>query len=126
MKNKIVLKLLIFISFTLVLLLLCECSVPGGDGGTSSITVSWDSNNETLVNSPGGGYRVYYSRSSGFLWNDPVVFMKEVPYVSGPQAPTSTELLLENDRWDIRIVAYIDLNGECVSLPSKKISINLP
>ena len=123
---KILLKLSIFTSLILFLLLLFGCGGTGGDRGSSSITVSWDVNHETLVNNSGGGYRIYYSKNSGFSLNDPGVFMKEVTYISGFQSPTSTTLTLENVTWYIKIVAFMNLNGECVSLPSAEKSINLP
>lgn len=117
---------LTFILLILILPLLVECGGAGGDGGTSSITVSWSANHETLVNDLGGGYKVYYSKNPGFSLNDPGVYIKEIPYVSGSQSPTSTTLKLENGTWYIKIVAFMDLNGECVSLPSVQRSITLP
>ena len=132
MKSKMFLQFLPFILLTLLIPLLFGCGdsgepgSPGGDRGTSSIIISWNDNHETLVNDSGGGYRVYYSGSPGFSLNNSGVFMNEVPYVSGSQSPTSTTLILENGTWYIKVVAFMDLNGESVSLPSAETSINLP
>lgn len=129
MRIKILSKLTIFISLILILLLLFGCGSigsSGGNNGNSTISITWDANHETRVNNSGGGYRVYHSRSPGFSLDDPDAFMKEVPFVSGSQAPTTTTLTLENGTWYIKIVAFMDLNGESVSLPSEQKSITLP
>ncbi len=54
-----------------------------------SLTVNWDALREKAVNSTGGFYRVYYGSDE----NSTDVY-KDVPYVSGPTAPTSTNLTL--------------------------------
>jgi hypothetical protein len=100
--------------------------IPEGPGSTSTITVNWNANHESLVNAPGGGYRVYYSTTPGFTVNGPGVSMKEVPYESGALSPTSTELTLEDGTWYIKVCACMDLKGVIISAPSVETSITLP
>lgn len=124
--------IILFTLFVMFLLSLINCggnggpAIPGGPVETSTITIKWNANHETLVNTSGGGFRVYYSKSPGFSPNDPGVWMKDVQYVSGPQSPTSTTLTLENGTWYIRVCAYMDLNGVTVSEPSAEKIIILP
>ncbi len=60
-------------------LALLSCGGAGSGGGPSessnigdsdiptySVTLSWDANKETAVNSLGGGYKIIYARSAGF------------------------------------------------------------
>jgi len=62
----------------------------GQVGATGSITLSWTANKERGVNASGGGYRVYYSRTSTV---DPATAVAvDVPFVSGELAPTTTTL----------------------------------
>jgi len=130
----------IFIILTLSFLYGCGMGVGGGgrnggdgNGGDSitepdeyTVTVSWKANLEKLVNSSGGGYRVYYSKNPGFSINDTGVKVADVPYISGPTAPTSTSLTLDKGTWYVKVVAYINLHGESKSLPSEEKSITLP
>jgi hypothetical protein len=78
--------------------------------GSASVTVSWDDNRESGVNSAGGGYRVYYATSSNVSTasNANVVV---VPYATGPKAPTTVtiENLAAGD-WYIKVVAYAAYN----------------
>jgi hypothetical protein len=135
MKIKMLLYVLSIGSLILSLFILFECggmdntdkgTDAGGVEGTSSITVSWNANKETLVNDLGGGYRVYYSKKPGFKLNDSGVYIKEIHYISGPQTPTSTTLTIENGTWYIKVMAFMYLKGECVSVPSVETSITLP
>jgi hypothetical protein len=99
----------------------------GGGGGAPSVNVSvqvsWNANREADVNRPGGGYRVYYSRSSGF--NIATASFVDVPYSSGATAPTTTGLTLSSGGNFIRVVAYSDLNPNG-SAPSGEINVNVP
>jgi len=81
--------------------------------------VQWSPNREKAVNSAGGGYRVFYCKRQAFKITDSDVSMKDVPYVSGPQAPTFAEIDTGNETWYIRVTAYSSLNGGSQSEPSK-------
>lgn len=112
----------------LLALLVAACN--GSDGalrGTQSITatvmVSWAPNREADVNTAGGGYKVYYSQTPDFdVANANVV---NVPYVSGPTAPTNAMLTLSSGDNFIKVVAYSALNPNG-SQPSAQISVNVP
>lgn len=80
------------------------------DGG-SAVTVSWNANRETAVNSSGGGYVVYFSQSSGFNPGDSNVCSQDVPYVSGTTAPTSTVIDPPSGTWYVRVTATSQLNA---------------
>ena len=129
MKIKEILKLLVYIVSVLILFTMLGC--PGFNGnppvpGTNTVTVTWEANPETPVNKAGGGYKVYYSKKSGFSVNDPKVNSKDLPYVAGPSAPTSTTLILEDGTWYIKVVAYMDFSGVSTSRPSIQKSITVP
>lgn len=96
----------------------------GGDGGgtTASVQVSWTANRETAVNSPGGGYKVYYSPTAGF--NIASANVIDVPFTSGT-APTSTTLTLFSGTHYIKVIAYSALNPGG-SAPSTEIAITAP
>ncbi len=127
---------LIFITFLSTLLFACGggggggSSPSGGDGG--DITVSWEANKETAVNTAGGGYIVYFSQSSGFNPGDTGVSSKSVPYVSGVASPTTTVITTPaSGTWYIRIAAISRLNppgstGGSESVASSQVSVNVP
>ena len=77
----------------------------------STVQISWSTNPETAVNRGGGGYKVYYSSTSGFNLSDGDVTEIDVPYISGSTAPTSTQVQLLPGTYYIRIVAYSALNA---------------
>jgi hypothetical protein len=99
----------------------------GGGGGAPSVSVSvqvsWNANREAAVNRPGGGYRVYHSRSSGF--DIATASFVDVPYSSGATAPTTASLTLSSGDNFIRVVAYSDLNPNG-SDPSGEITVTVP
>ena len=121
-------------------LLLISCG--GGDGtapasstATSptirTVTIAWNANRETAVNTTGGGYTVYYSSTSGFDIADAGVTVTDVPFVAPPRAPTSVNIDLLSGRYYFRVVAYSALNvpggsGGSTSAPSAQISILVP
>ncbi|MDH3310680.1 MAG: hypothetical protein OEM48_04090 [Gammaproteobacteria bacterium] len=113
-------------SVALVTLLgLAACGGGGGGGGsgtTSSVQVSWTANRETAVNSPGGGYKVYYSSTAGF--NIASANVIDVPYAAGA-TPTSTTLSLLTGTHYIKVIAYSTLNPGG-STPSAEIAITAP
>lgn len=105
------------------------------DTGTPStirtVTVSWNANRETAVNTTGGGYKVYYSTSSGFAITDAGVSVVNVPFVVPPMAPTSINLQLRTGKYYFRVVAYSALtapweSGGSTSAPSTQISLVVP
>ena len=101
---------------------------PGSNPSNSNhnITVSWQPNKETLVNTSGGGYKVYYCQRSGFNLTDTDVYVQDVPYISDTQAPTSTTLQLSSGQWYIKLVAYFSSYGGSFSTPSIEKSITVP
>lgn len=105
------------------LLILSACGGGGGGGGGDTVSVSWSTNRELLVNSPGGGYRVYYSTTPGF--DISTANIVDVPYVSGPTAPTSIVILLSSGTYYFKVVGYSILNS-AGSEPSQESSIAIP
>ena len=96
----------------------------GGGGEPRQVTVSWNANRDKVVNTTGGGYRLYYSQTSGFSVNDATSV--DVPYVSGSTAPTSTSLSLEEGTWYLRISAYGVWNvATRYSEPSSQLVVNV-
>jgi len=98
-----------------------------GGGGSSSpptlhtVTISWTANSETAVNRAGGGYTVNIS-------GQPAI---DVPYVSGPLAPTSITTSLFTGNYTVTVVAYSALNppggtNGSVSAASSSITVNVP
>ena len=95
-------------------------------GKEYTVTISWDENHESLVNSPGGGYTVYCCENPNFALTDPDAIISEVPYESGSRSPTSTTFTLESGTWYVKVIAYMDLDGMTHSLPSVEKSVSLP
>lgn len=99
-------------------------------GPAPSVEVSWTANREKAVNKTGGGYRVFYSRTSGFDTSSASYY--DVPYVSGPTAPVSrvfTNLLIGSTYF--KVSAYSNLNAPgstsgSISEASTEFSISLP
>ena len=99
-------------------------------GASPHVDVTWTANREKAVNSAGGGYKVYYSRVSGFDIGTASVV--NVPYVSGPAAPVTATLtnLLYGTTY-FKVVAYSALNAPGTtsgsqSQPSTQFSVSLP
>lgn len=96
--------------------LLASCGGGGGGGGGSTpppppttttqtptshiVNISWAANRESAVNTSGGGYVVTVS-------GQPPI---NVPYVSGPSAPTTTPVTLMSGNYSVSIQAYSSLN----------------
>ncbi len=95
---------------------------------TRNVQISWSANNESRVNTTGGGYRVYISTTSGFNITDPGVTVVDVPYVSGSQAPTSTTVTLNSSTtYYVRVVAYSAFpSANTSSAPSAQITVAVP
>ena len=97
-------------------------------GANKNVTVSWAANKEAAVNTTGGGYKVYHSRTSGFLAGDTGVTVVDVPYSSGSASPTSTTLSLVSAECShfIRVTGYSALNGGTTSDLSPQTIVTVP
>ena len=73
---------------------------------SGNIQISFNGNLETAVNRAGGGYKVYYSANTGFDPDDDGVTEKDVPWTSGPTAPTSIVIPLSPGTYYLRMAAY--------------------
>jgi len=100
-------------------------SACGGGGGGSlparSVDLAWEANRESGVNRAGGGYQVSISEQ-------PTI---DVPYTSGPAAPTSTAVLLPPGNYTVTVRAYAALdsqggNAGSLSAPSQSLTVNVP
>lgn len=99
-------------------------------GPAPAVQVSWTANRESAVNKSGGGYRVYYSRISGFSTGTASYY--DVPYIAGPLSPVTTTLtnLLIGTTY-FKVSAYSSLNTPgstlgSISEASTEFSITLP
>ncbi len=93
----------------------------GGTSGSRVVTLSWTANRESGVNGPGGGYRVSISGA-------PAV---DVPYVTGPYAPTSTDVTLAPGTYTVTVSASAALDAQggttgSASAPSQAITLTVP
>lgn len=98
---------------------------------SGNIQISWGANLETAVNRSGGGYKVFYSTSSGFNPGDVGVTVIDVPYSSGVSAPTSVLIPLSPGIYYIRVAAYSALNapgtsGGSISTATPQILLTAP
>lgn len=107
--------------------LLIGCGGGGGGGSsttpvtTHDVTLSWATNRESGVNSPGGGYQVVIS-------GQPTV---NVPYTSGPTTPISVTVPLQAGTYTVTVRAYASLDTQggsngSLSAPSAPITVNVP
>lgn len=116
--------LLLALLFGLLTVTLTAC------GGGANAQVSWAANRETAVNSSGGGYKVYFSKIPGL--DVAYASSVDVPFTSGPTAPTSTTLRnLSSGTYFVKVVAYSALtppggNRGSTSAPSAEISVLIP
>lgn len=122
------------IATPLVFLLAAGCGGGGSGGGTpppppapsATVQVSWTENPESAVNTAGGGYRVYYSQTAGFSPADAGVTVLDVPYVSGPTAPTSASVALASGTYFVKVAAFSALRSGSESAPSAETSVTVP
>jgi hypothetical protein len=98
---------------------------------TRNATISWAPNREKAVNQAGGGYKVYFSTTSGF--SVPSTNVVDAPYSSGPLAPTQATLpgLNRGARYYIKVIAYSALippgsSTGATSSPSAELAIDSP
>ncbi len=88
-----------------------------------TIEVRWSPNRESGVNREGGGYRIYYHTEPNFDITRAQII--EVPYSSGPKAPTSKSLTLdEKGIYFLKITAYSGQNPSG-SFGSREISFKV-
>lgn len=87
---------------------LVACGGGGGSeadsapAGPAAVTLAWNASREANVNGPGGGYEVAISGLA------PI----DVPYVSGPAAPTSTTVTLPSGTFSVTVRAYGALDAQ--------------
>jgi len=88
-----------------------------------SVTLAWAANHETGVNSTGGGYHVS-------ITGKPTI---DVPWVSGPTAPTSAMTTLQTGTYTVTVTAFAALDAPgappgsgSVSAPSQALTVNVP
>lgn len=97
----------------------------------ATVTVNWTASPDTEVNAMGGGYRVYYSRNSGFGINDAGVQMVDVPY-NGMATPTTAQVSVNlSGTWYVKVAAYSALNppggmGGSMSAPTSQLAVVVP
>jgi hypothetical protein len=107
---------------------LSGCGGDGGGGGGSgaagsarTVVVSWAANREQGVNSSGGGYQVTISGRPSI----------NVPYVSGPEAPTTVTAMLPRGTYVVNVRAFAALDaqggsGTTFSAASQSIFVAVP
>jgi hypothetical protein len=110
-----------------LLVVLSNCG-GGRSGGASSappgphtVTLAWAPNHQKGVNSAAGGYQVSIS-------GQPTI---NVPYVSGPTAPTSTVTILQTGTYTVTVTAFAALDAQggsagSFSAPSQSLIVNVP
>lgn len=102
------------------------CGGGGGDGSPPApvpvqVTIAWEANRESAVNRAGGGYEVSISGHQP----------RDVPYESGPAAPTAitTELTMGTYTVTVRAYSALDAQGgntRNFSAPSPVLTVNVP
>lgn len=102
----------------------CLLAACGGEG--SKVQVSWTANRENAVNIPGGGYKVYYSKTASFdVAAAPSV---DVPFGSAPTSATLRNL--SSGTYYVKVVAYSAIIGPSgrasASAPSAEVSVVVP
>jgi hypothetical protein len=109
---------------------LSGCGGGGGGGGGSTasgppppraVVLSWAANREQGVNSSGGGYQVTISGRPSI----------DVPYVSGPEAPTTVTAMLPSGAYVVNVRAFAALDaqggsGTTFSAASQSIVVGVP
>lgn len=104
-------------------LFLSACGGGGGSGPvptSHSVNISWTANREAAVNSAGGGYTVSISNATNV--QSPI----NVPYVSGPAAPTTIATTLMSGSYSVTVTAYSALNSTNGSIGSTPSSTSAP
>lgn len=89
--------------------------------GIRVVTLSWNANREKGVNQAGGGYRINITGQA------PIT----VPWVSGPLAPTTTDVNLAAGSYTVTISAFAALDAQggntgSTSAPSQPFALVVP
>ncbi len=87
--------------------------------GIAPTKITWEKSKETLVNSDGGGYQIFYQK------DDTNLYCKKIPYVDGEWTLSETTLNLTKGLWKVRLKSYSRLNPEG-SIPSEIKKIVVP
>lgn len=96
--------------------------LPAPLGTPRRVTISWNANHETAVNTTGGGYKVFYGTTSGFTVPGTSYTTIDVPYVSGSSSPNSVTVTLGSGyTYYVRVAAYSTL--KTLSGVSSQISV---
>src|SRR5208337_4272059 len=106
MANYLLLTSLLFLA--LISFTLSSCGEGGNSssaGATYPVTLTWGANRESGVNSAGGGYQVSVSSQA-------TITTMNVPFVSGPSAPTWTTVLLNPGNYTVTVRAYAALDAQ--------------
>jgi hypothetical protein len=82
--------------------------------GFNSTKISWVKSKETLVNSPEGGYEIFYQK------DDTNLYCKKISYENGEWAPSETSLNLDQGLWRIRVKSFSRLNPQGSALSDIK------
>ena len=116
------------IQFWLIFLFGSTTVLLAGCSGGTDVRVSWTPNREAAVNKSGGGYKVYYSKTSSF----DIAGAKSlnVPYQSGQTASSSATLNLSSGTYYIKVIAHSSIVGPSgapgTSQPSAEVSVVVP
>jgi len=79
-----------------------SCNATHGTCIDHQVTIAWTANHEAGVNRAGGGYQVS-------ITGQPTI---DVPYASGPSAPTSTVAHLPTGSYSVTVKAYAALDPQ--------------
>lgn len=78
--------------------------------GTFKAKITWSANHESAVNRTGGGYKIYYSKTSGFSICS--ADYAKVSYSSGSSSPTQVTICnLDATTYYFKVVAFSSLNA---------------
>ncbi len=76
--------------------------------------ISWEKSLETLVNSPEGGYEIFYQKNGSEL------YCKKIRYENGDWTANKTSLELDKGVWKIRVKSFSRLNPQGSALSEIK------
>jgi ABC-type glycerol-3-phosphate transport system substrate-binding protein len=113
--------LILFVTLISTSLFGCGGGSSGPTPTSHTVNIFWAANREAAVNSAGGGYTVAISGQS------PI----NVPYVSGPAAPTTIAATLMSGSYSVAVTAYSALNPPggstgSTSVPSAAFNFSVP
>ncbi|HEY6098581.1 MAG TPA: hypothetical protein VIW03_04085 [Anaeromyxobacter sp.] len=110
-------------AFPVVLALALACGSSSSSPAPSDhvVTLSWAANHEKGVNQAGGGYRISISGQPAPI---------DVPWVSGPSAPTTKDVTLRTGTYTVSVSAYAALDAQGGTSGSQSapasITVNVP